>query len=692
MAKNNLFKWNKGSSSGIDRKQEESGVQAWIKRVQAASDGASIEAYGSAIPGIEEIAVMQPDDQAIYEAQELVDKWMQGQHLSELNLELEFKDENWSSKAKPMIPALTDNNDGIETYGLSEDGHILTSNSYNNDDYDDISIDYEEEAQKMFRKFMNNTNVEETVMSDLGMEKVTKKFKDPRPKMEQRHQLVKERNKARKEKIHNIQREKMMKRDAEVLARKKIQEEEKARKMKQQKEEAAIQRQMAAIRKEMEEERLKTKEEQERRQRALKEAEEQVRFELRQKEVLKKEEEERRMMAEEKMRRRVLVEMEEKSLREAAGSLRLLHKVFSAWYGLVVDNRMKVGKARAMCDWKCKLRAWNAWRAYINHLKSCKEAEDIAMALKIRYRKEQMAIGHAKLKLMRKCFISWRSWAKEQYRLEEIKREQQERALKMATFLEAAASGKLWGNSESKVNRQEADTSGPQDTGRSADINGKIDEIFENEDKKRKPSSSRKPRNRPLSMTFTKKDPKKFSENKSNRHEQLNAFRTESDKSESTRVESDEKKLLPLSAEPRLPVSEKGRSNLISNPSLVHSHRIRGASSNNRSVLKSEPLNEKAETGLNLDEVDSESIVSAMLSDERESKRCKEELLSRKSTVKSEKAATKPVLLPMEERAKLRAEKKAIFEERRKRQEQEKLVSVDEVQFETVELYSANKR
>ena len=58
---------------------------------------------------------------------------MQGQHLSELNLELEFKDENWSSKAKPMISALTDNNDGLETYALSEDGHILTPNSYNDD-------------------------------------------------------------------------------------------------------------------------------------------------------------------------------------------------------------------------------------------------------------------------------------------------------------------------------------------------------------------------------------------------------------------------------------------------------------------------------------------------------------------------------------------------------------------------------
>ena len=89
-----------------------------------------------------------------------------------------------------------------------------------------------------------------------------------------------------------------------------------------------------------------------------------------------------------------------------------------------------------------------------------------------------MAISHAKLKLMRKCFISWRSWAKEQFRLKEIKSEQQKRALKMATFLEKAASGKLWGNSESEVNKQEACARGPQDTGRSADINGKIVRAF----------------------------------------------------------------------------------------------------------------------------------------------------------------------------------------------------------------------
>ena len=58
------------------------------------------------------------------------------------------------------------------------------------DVYDDLDIDYEEEANRMFKKFMSDSNVEATIMSDLGMDKVTKKFRDPRPKMEQRHQMV----------------------------------------------------------------------------------------------------------------------------------------------------------------------------------------------------------------------------------------------------------------------------------------------------------------------------------------------------------------------------------------------------------------------------------------------------------------------------------------------------------------------
>ena len=61
-----------------------------------------------------------------------------------------------------------------------------------------------------------------------------------------------------------------------------------------------------------------------------------------------------------------------------------------------------------------------------------------------------MAVNHNRLKVLRKCFNKWLLWAKEQQRLQEIQREQQRKAVKMAAFLEAAASGKLWGPERDK--------------------------------------------------------------------------------------------------------------------------------------------------------------------------------------------------------------------------------------------------
>jgi hypothetical protein len=66
--------------------------------------------------------------------------------------------------------------------------------------------------------------------------------------------------------------------------------------------------------------------------------------------------------------------------------LQLFQKYFSAWYSVVVNQRIKLGKARALADWKAKLRAWNAWRAYIWHIKSDKEAQAIAMEMKEKHR------------------------------------------------------------------------------------------------------------------------------------------------------------------------------------------------------------------------------------------------------------------------------------------------------------------
>ena len=64
--------------------------------------------------------------------------------------------------------------------------------------------------------------------------------------------------------MKSAQRERMMKKEAELMARKKVQEEEKSRQMKKQMEEAEIQKQMALIRKEMEEKKLRASEEEKR--------------------------------------------------------------------------------------------------------------------------------------------------------------------------------------------------------------------------------------------------------------------------------------------------------------------------------------------------------------------------------------------------------------------------------------------
>ena len=52
---------------------------------------------------------------------------MQNKHITDLNMELEFQDENWAASVKPMLNTSNENIDS-EFYSLSEDGHIITHN------------------------------------------------------------------------------------------------------------------------------------------------------------------------------------------------------------------------------------------------------------------------------------------------------------------------------------------------------------------------------------------------------------------------------------------------------------------------------------------------------------------------------------------------------------------------------------
>ncbi len=67
-------------------------------------------------------------------AQELLDRWMQDQHISNINMELEFKDENWASSTKPILNAnnVTESSglDDMDSYSLTDAGTIVTNQRY----------------------------------------------------------------------------------------------------------------------------------------------------------------------------------------------------------------------------------------------------------------------------------------------------------------------------------------------------------------------------------------------------------------------------------------------------------------------------------------------------------------------------------------------------------------------------------
>ena len=52
----------------------------------------------------------------------------------------------------------------------------------------------------------------------------------------------------------------------------------------------------------------------------------------------------------------------------------------------MLEQRVTMGKARAVTDWKCKLKAWNAWKAYVHCVKSNAEAKAIELRMKDNYR------------------------------------------------------------------------------------------------------------------------------------------------------------------------------------------------------------------------------------------------------------------------------------------------------------------
>ncbi|XP_065270431.1 coiled-coil domain-containing protein 191 [Emys orbicularis] len=429
-----LYRWQRLTTAARPKPNFDSdNVEHWIKRVEQASEFAVSEAFSlkkSAYPqrprgpvvDLETVEQLQDHDEAYAEAQELLNDWMN----SKLRLELESdQEENVGDAAADSTPA-EEAPAGFLKY----------------ERFDDLCGYLEQEmesttVQDFLQHLLQNEVVDCGTLEDLRIEEIKekKKTRDPRITMELRHKQVKENCLRRQKELELQRREKTLKKLALAEAKQRVQEENKRQALKARKEEEEIQREMVKLRKEMAEKRHIMGEARriERKRQELEKAQKLAAVGLSHTtpKPLKQEKEEKQ---------RRLQELMSKIHSE---NQRCLQQHFSAWYKFILDHRIKMGKARALADWKCQLKALRAWRDYTWVQKLKQETEQLETHLRDQNRKKQLAIEHNRKQVLRCCFIEWQLWSRAEAEKRELQLRQEETRKKMAQLLEAASVGKL---------------------------------------------------------------------------------------------------------------------------------------------------------------------------------------------------------------------------------------------------------
>nr|XP_020735338.1 coiled-coil domain-containing protein 191 isoform X8 [Odocoileus virginianus texanus] len=325
------------------------------------------------------------------------------------------------------------------------------------DRFDDLCGYLEEEdesttVQKFIDHLLHKDVVDSGILEDLGMnEKQDKKWqKDPRLTMEMRHKQVKE-NRLRREKELERQRiEKTLKKSAFLEAQYLVQEEKKRKALEAKKEEEEIQREMVKLRREIIERRLTVEE-------AWK--------------IEKKKQENSPKIPEKGMFQSVPILLdEEKMAKERKKKLRELliqtfkenhqcqKRYFSAWHKLILDHRIKLGKAGTLSDWKLQLKVLRAWRDYTRSQKLGRETQAIENYLREENRKQQLAAEYNRKQVLQHHFTEWQRWHRIEIRKRELAITKEETRKKMNELLEAASLGKLSANMSSSISLLEEAT------------------------------------------------------------------------------------------------------------------------------------------------------------------------------------------------------------------------------------------
>jgi len=317
-----------------------------------------------------------------------------------------------------------------------------------------------------------------------------------------------------------------------------------------------------------------------------------------------------------------------------------------------------LGKAHTLSDWKLKLRTWNAWRMYFNSVKSNKAAKDFEQNMKEKYRQEKMACDFFAKKILKKCINSWLIYTRYKMEKQIIQLEHENKAKKMAMFLEAASKGLLWNNTEE------------DDSMKGSDMQKK-----ENKGKNHLPSKHHNNINNLNNKGLIKQDFLKSVEKNSEKQLNINN-KTHCDytmKEKSVRNN------------PANNINLQATSKRFNKHSTDQAHSVLTAQPDSRPV--GAEMNIDLSSAINANPSHSAlSSAHSTISSPRSSS-----LSSRKPQIRSDRSTTKPLHLAMEEREKERKERKSAFDEKKRLKDEQRLQELREKEAQRMKLEEQEK-
>ncbi|XP_060626758.2 coiled-coil domain-containing protein 191 isoform X1 [Anolis sagrei] len=433
-----LYRWRRFSQPLSERKKkfDADNVDHWIKRVEQASEYAVSEAFSlkktsytrglhGPVLNLETTDQLLDHDEAYAEAQELLSDWMDSK------LKLELMSDQDDADGNPIMPIPSQEPTvAFQTYQKFDELY-----EYLEEELEDTTV------QDYLQHLLQSEVVNSGILEDLRTEdlKEKKKTRDPRMTMDLRHKQVKENRLRRQKELELLKQERALKKSAISEAQKQLQEEKKKKALKAKKEEEEIQKQMVKLRKEMVDRRhlMEEARKMEQKRHKLKRSQRLVEFGLLpsmsdnidcEKEELKKEKH---------------IKIQELLNRVDVANKKCLQKYFSAWYKLILDLRLKMGKARALADWKCQLKTLRAWRDHVWSQKLEQETQKMEYELRDQNRKKLLATEFNRKCILRHCFAEWQHWSRAEVEKRELQLKKEETRKKMAKLLEEVALGKL---------------------------------------------------------------------------------------------------------------------------------------------------------------------------------------------------------------------------------------------------------